>query len=69
MIEAIVTGAGLVLAGIVWAVRLEGRIDRAELKSDDLKEFLREMMDTKFGMVEYRLERIEKSLNGALKRE
>ena len=47
---------------IVWALRLEGRINTADQKYLDLKE----LINTKFDSVSDRLERIERSLNGYL---
>ena len=56
---------GTTLLGvIIWALRLEGRVNEQDIKHASLKE----LIETKFDNMDDRLERIERALNGALKR-
>ena len=54
--------AAAIIGGVVWAVRLEGRVNTAIQRHEDLKE----LINTKFDAIEQRLDRIERALNGAL---
>ena len=63
--ELFIYAATLIVGIIVWAVRLEGRINTADQKHLDLKE----LIEAKFEGLDNRLERIERALNGALRRE
>ena len=52
---------GVILIGaIVWAVRVEGRVNTLESMHNDLKE----LFDSKLNDIKDRLVRIEKSING-----
>lgn len=53
----------IVFGAIIWSIRLEGRVNSADLRHADLKELLNE----KFDAMDYRLERMERAMNGALK--
>jgi hypothetical protein len=72
---AVGTLLGLIIAIIGWAFRLEGRVNTQEAlfvaqekslaqKHDDLKEFIQELMNSKFEDVYQRLTRIERNGNG-----
>lgn len=58
-----------VIGSVVWFVRLEGRVNTIEevnkLRHEDLKTFI----NTRFDAQGERLSRIERALNGALKKE
>jgi hypothetical protein len=58
--------ASHIVLGIVWSVRLEGKVNVAQQARDDLKEFLKILIDTQFADVSRRLDRIERSMNGTL---
>lgn len=60
-------GVGLLLSGIIWGVRLEGRVNMAEAHDQAVKEHLKELLDVKFDALTTRLERIERTLNGTLR--
>lgn len=55
--------AGQVVVGIVWGVRLEGKVNLQEQRTTDLKE----LINSRFDNTDDRLKRIERSLNGALR--
>lgn len=50
---------------VVWAVRLEGRVNGLHLMQDGLKELL----SSRFDEIDSRLDRIERSMNGHLHRD
>jgi hypothetical protein len=52
-----------VVGGLIWALRLEGKVNLQEQRSTDLKELINE----RFDHTDERLSRIERSLNGYLR--
>jgi hypothetical protein len=54
---------GQVIGGIVWGVRLEGKVNLQDQRTTDLKE----LINTRFDSTDERLKRIERSLNGHLR--
>lgn len=52
----------VIIAGIVWGVRLEGKVNIGDRAVVDLKELLIFKLDS----IDKRLDRIEKSYNGHL---
>lgn len=54
-----------VICGIVWGVRLEGKVSLVDQKREDLKE----LINLRFDDMGRRLGRIEVALNGSLKRD
>lgn len=50
---------------IVWAIRLEGRVNTSDQKHSDLKE----LINAKFEGLDKRLERMERILNGSTYKE
>lgn len=64
----IIFGITTALTGIIWGVRLEGRVNAAEAHDHAVKEHLKELLDVKFDSLTTRLERIERALNGSLHR-
>jgi hypothetical protein len=65
MYYAISLGASWVIGVVVWAFRLEGRINTNEQRHLDLKE----LINTRFDALDRRLERVERTLNGKLVRD
>lgn len=59
-----VLGGGSVVGGIVWGIRLEGRLDTAVTRQNDFKELVNTKLDLMNSNVSHRLDRIEKALNG-----
>lgn len=55
--------AGQVIVGIVWGVRLEGKVNLQEQRTTDLKE----LINTRFDGTDERLKRIERAMNGKLR--
>lgn len=55
--------AGQVIVGIVWGVRLEGKVNLQEQRTTDLKE----LINTRFDSTDERLKRIERAMNGSLR--
>jgi len=73
MTEALAIGLGTLIfsycGGIVaWAFRLEGKVNAQEKvqaqKHDDLKGYIKEILDAKFEGLHIRLARIEQNGNG-----
>ncbi len=52
------------LLGVVWAIRLEGRVNMETQRVDDLKE----LINARFDGVSDRLLRIENALNGSIRK-
>jgi NADH:ubiquinone oxidoreductase subunit F (NADH-binding) len=67
MTEVFIFVATAVLGGLVWGIRLEGRVSNGESRQDDFKELMNTKIDLMNEAVCARLERIERSLNGNLK--
>jgi hypothetical protein len=65
----ILFGLSILIGGLVWGVRLEGRVNATETRHEDLKDHLREILDSKFATVNVRLDRIEHNLNGPRRKE
>ena len=57
--------SSVLLAAIVAAVRLEGRVNTEAQKQVDLKE----LINTKLESIDRRLGRIEQAMNGALRKD
>ena len=58
---SIILGVSVIVIGaVVWAVRVEGRVNTLESMHNDLKE----LFDSKLDDIKDRLVRIEKSING-----
>jgi hypothetical protein len=51
---------GTLVGTVVWAIRLEGRVNAAEVRATDLKE----LIESKFDDLDTRLDRMERSMNG-----
>jgi hypothetical protein len=54
---------GQAIAGIIWGVRLEGKVNLGDQRVTDLKELINQRFDS----TDERLKRIERSLNGHLR--
>lgn len=54
---------GQVVTGLVWALRLEGKVNVADQRGIDLKELIVVQLDS----IDKRLSRIERSMNGKLR--
>ena len=63
--ELVIFSASCVFGAVIWALRLEGRIDTSEARYNDLKE----LINTRFDDSGNRLDRIERSMNGFLHKE
>ena len=63
--ELVIFAASSVFGAVIWALRLEGRIDTSEARYNDLKE----LINTRFDDSGNRLDRIERSMNGFLHKE
>jgi hypothetical protein len=57
------------IGGLVWAVRLEGRVNTQETLTKSKHEDLKELITTRFDSADKRMERIERSMNGRLFKE
>lgn len=57
--------ATTVFGVLVWAIRLEGRVNMSDQKDLALKE----LIDSKFDAINDRLDRIDRSLNGHLRKD
>jgi hypothetical protein len=64
----------LIVASVVWGLRLEGRVNTTQQKITDSErlsavqtEGLERLLEAKFDAVDDRLARIERALNGSLK--
>lgn len=55
--------AAQIVVGIVWGVRLEGKVNLQEQRTTDLKE----LINSRFDSTDGRLKRIENALNGKLR--
>ena len=53
---------GQAIAGIIWGVRLEGKVNLQDQRTTDLKE----LINQRFDGTDERLKRIERALNGSL---
>lgn len=60
-------GAALV-AVVAWVFQMNTKVNVIEQKHEDFKESLEKLIDAKFEAVADRLERIERALNGSLRR-
>lgn len=67
--------ASLIVASVVWGLRLEGRVNTTQQQIVDKEKFdnarneaMKELLETKFDSVDDRLERIERALNGSMGR-
>ena len=57
-----------VVAMVGWAFHTSSRITRVEQAHTDLKEYLKDLITTRFDAQDTRFERIEKVLNGRLEK-
>ena len=55
----------VLLGSIIYAIRLEGRVNTEAQKQIDLKE----LINTKLDSIDQRLGRIEQAMNGALRKD
>lgn len=63
MIDGLMPAVGFVIGGLVWGLRLEGRVNTADQRFLDLKE----LINSQFSGMDRRLERIERAMNGRLR--
>lgn len=73
MVELAIALSGACVAGIIWAVRLEGRVNTEVVERENLdkrQEDFKELVNTKLDLMNEavcaRLDRIERSMNGHL---
>ena len=63
--NSLITFLTLMVGSLAWLFRLESRVAVVDQKHQDLKDLINERFDS----TNYRLERIEKALNGFLHKE
>lgn len=67
IVIATISGSGAIIGTVVWGIRLEGKVDKEYVRTDDLKELINTKIDLMNLHVCQRLDRIERALNGSLK--
>lgn len=67
MWEAVISGTALLVGGLAWLFRLEGKANIARELAESKHDSLKELINEKFEANDKRLARIERALNGYLR--